>query len=107
MRCMSDAIYKSSLQWSQLVGVTTNGTKQLKKDLSHFTVCKKLIEEDRKSNEALLLLRSEKYTTMFENVKQEFQRRFSDSAHTSLNLCCFPILFIAIRKVHLLICNWS
>ena len=49
--------------------------KQLKKgDLSHFIACKKLIEEDQNGNEALLLLRSEKYTTMFENVKQEFQR---------------------------------
>ena len=53
--------------------------KQLKKgDLSHFIACRKLIEEDQNGNEALLLLRSEKYTTMFENVKQEFQRRFCD-----------------------------
>ena len=40
--------------------------------------CKKLIEEDQNGNEVLLSLRSEKYTTMFENVKQEFQRRFCD-----------------------------
>ena len=40
--------------------------------------CKKLIEEDLNSNEVLLLLRSEKYAVMFENVKQEFQRRFCD-----------------------------
>ena len=53
--------------------------KQLKKgDLSHFMACKKLIEEDRNGNEALLLLCSEKYAIMFENVKQEFQRRFCD-----------------------------
>ena len=52
--------------------------KQLKKDLFYFTVCNKLIEEDRNDNETLLLLRSEKYTNMFEDVKLEFQRRFSD-----------------------------
>ena len=53
--------------------------KQLKKgDLSHFMACEKLVEEDRNGNEALLLLRSEKYATMFEHVKQEFQRRFCD-----------------------------
>ena len=46
--------------------------KQLKTGhLSHFT-SKKLIEEDRNVNEALLLLRFEKYTNMFENVKEEF-----------------------------------
>ena len=53
--------------------------KQLKKgDLSHLMACKKLIEEDRNGNEALMLLRSEKYAIVFENVKQEFQRRFCD-----------------------------
>ena len=41
-------------------------------------VCKKLVEEDQNGNEALLLLRSEKYTTVFENIKKEFQRRFCD-----------------------------
>ena len=41
-------------------------------------VCKKLIKEDQNGHEALLLLRSEKYITMFENIKQEFQRRFCD-----------------------------
>ena len=33
-------------------------------------------EEDQNGNEAFLLLRSEKYTNILENVKQEFQRRF-------------------------------
>ena len=46
--------------------------KQLKTEhLSHFT-SKKLIEEDRNVNEALLLLRFEKCTNMFGNVKQKF-----------------------------------
>ena len=53
--------------------------KQLKKgDLSHFMACKKLIEEDQNGNEALLLLRFEKYTSMFENVKQKVHQRFCD-----------------------------
>ena len=53
--------------------------QQLKKgDLTYFTACKKLTEENRNGNETLLLLRCEKYINMFENVKREFQRRFSD-----------------------------
>ena len=40
--------------------------------------CKKLIEEDQNGNEALLLIASEKYINMFENVKKEFQQRFFD-----------------------------
>ena len=51
--------------------------KQLKKDLSHVMGCEKLIE-DRNRNDAMLLLRSEKYTNMFEDVEQAFQRRFCD-----------------------------
>ena len=47
--------------------------KQLKSgDLSHYAACRKLIEEDRNCNEALKLLRSEKYTNKIEEVKQEF-----------------------------------
>ena len=47
--------------------------KQLKRgDLSHFIACKKLIEEDRNGDEALSLLRSDKYTKKIEDVKQEF-----------------------------------
>ena len=53
--------------------------KQLKEgDLAHFMACKKLTEENRNGNEAMKLLRSEKYTNLIENVKQEFQRRFCD-----------------------------
>ena len=49
--------------------------KQLKKrNLSHFMACKKLIEKDQNGNEVLLLLRSKKYTTIFEKVKQKFQQ---------------------------------
>ena len=40
--------------------------------------CKKLIEEDRNGDEALRLLRSDKYPQKIEDVKQEFQRRFCD-----------------------------
>ena len=65
--------------------------KQFKKrDLSHFIACRKLIEEDQNDNEALLLLRSKKYTTMFENVKQEFQRRFCDFHSHESEFMLFP-----------------
>ena len=36
--------------------------------------CKQLTEENRNGNEAMKLLRSEKYTNLIENVKQEFQQ---------------------------------
>ena len=53
--------------------------KQLRRgDLPHFMACKKLIEEDRNGDEALRLLRSDKYSKKIEVVQQQFQRRFCD-----------------------------
>ena len=60
--------------------------------------CKKLMKEDRNGNEALKLLRFEKYTNKIEDVKLEFQRRFCVFHLQSQNLSCFPILFMRPRR---------
>ena len=63
--------------------------------------CKKVVEEDRNGNDALKLLRSDKYMNKIEEVKQEFQRRFCDFHLHESDFTCFPILLIATQKVHL------
>ena len=72
-------------------------------DLSYFTTCKKLTEEDWNGNEALLLLRSEKYTNVFKDVNENFSVNFLTSAYMSLNYVVFQSFFIEIQKVHLLL----
>ena len=53
--------------------------KQMRKgDLCHFSACKQLIVEDQHGEDVLMLLRSQKYTKMFEKLQEEFQRRFCD-----------------------------
>ena len=74
-------------------------------DLSYFTTCKKLTEEDWNGNEALLLLRSEKYTNVFKDVKREFQRQFSDFRLHEFEFMLFSNPFSLRSKKYIYYCN--
>ena len=78
--------------------------KQLEKgDLSHFTACKKLLEEDRNGMRHCCHCVLKNIPTCLRMSSKDFSANFLTSTHICLNLCYFLLLFIAIQKVHLLI----
>ena len=68
-------------------------TQLLQGNLSHFSACKQLSEEDEHGKHALILLCSKKYNSMLQNIQDEFQRRFCDFRSHEHDLMMFASPF--------------